>query len=260
MRPGRLVPNPISLVSQWKIFDNLRRSLVEPATLLLFVLGWLVLPGSPARIGRLPQLCILFVPVWFEFLFTLVRSAAEKKLVVAREAVAGLITSNVSVLLSLTFLLHQTLVSLDAVVRTLIRRWFTQQRLLEWETAAEAEAGAQQANPGGHLPELDAANRDSSRRDRVFLAARWRLTRHLPILVLWACSKAVSMWLNHAAAAVAQRGVRQRQTVLATAALRTWRYFAEFSNEQHNWLIPDNVQEEPFALRREFLQRMWVCS
>jgi hypothetical protein len=40
---GRKVPNPISLVSQWKILDNLRRSLVEPATFLLLVFGWLVL-------------------------------------------------------------------------------------------------------------------------------------------------------------------------------------------------------------------------
>src|SRR5438876_1924756 len=108
---GRLVANPIPLVSQWKIFDNLRRSLVEPATLLLFVLGWLMLPGSPTR-WTIATAAILFVPIWFEFLFTLVRSAAEKKLTVAREAVAGLITLHVSALLSLTFLLHQTLVSL----------------------------------------------------------------------------------------------------------------------------------------------------
>src|SRR6202044_1653519 len=41
------VPNPISAMSRWKIFDNLRRSLVEPATLLLLLAGWLRLPGGP---------------------------------------------------------------------------------------------------------------------------------------------------------------------------------------------------------------------
>ena len=39
---GARVPNPISLVSRWKIFDNLRRSLVEPATFVLFLFGWFV--------------------------------------------------------------------------------------------------------------------------------------------------------------------------------------------------------------------------
>ena len=36
--------------------------------------------------------------------------------------------------------------------------------------------------------------------------------------------------------------------MLRRAALHTWRYFAEFSTEEHNWLIPDNVQEEPLAI------------
>ena len=36
---GRRVPNPISLLSRWKILDNLRRSLVEPATFLLLRAG-----------------------------------------------------------------------------------------------------------------------------------------------------------------------------------------------------------------------------
>ena len=45
---GRWAPSPISAISRWKIFDNLRRSLVEPSTLILFVAGWLWLPGSAA--------------------------------------------------------------------------------------------------------------------------------------------------------------------------------------------------------------------
>ena len=44
---NRMAPNPISEVSRWKIFDNLRRSLVEPFTFILFVAGWLWLPGGP---------------------------------------------------------------------------------------------------------------------------------------------------------------------------------------------------------------------
>ncbi len=43
---GRLQKNPLSGLSRWKIFDNLRRSLVPPALLLLFCLGWTIL--SPA--------------------------------------------------------------------------------------------------------------------------------------------------------------------------------------------------------------------
>ncbi len=42
--PGGLVmDNPISGLSRWKIFDNLRRSLVTPAQILLLFLAWLML-------------------------------------------------------------------------------------------------------------------------------------------------------------------------------------------------------------------------
>jgi hypothetical protein len=41
------VANPISGISRWQIFDNLRRSLVEPSIFVLFIAGWLRLPGGP---------------------------------------------------------------------------------------------------------------------------------------------------------------------------------------------------------------------
>src|ERR1019366_5479395 len=44
---GRWVRNPITRISRWKVFDNLRRSLVEPFLFILFVAGWLGLPGGP---------------------------------------------------------------------------------------------------------------------------------------------------------------------------------------------------------------------
>ncbi len=42
--------NRLPLMSRWKILDNLRRSLMAPATVALLLLGWTVLPGTPARL------------------------------------------------------------------------------------------------------------------------------------------------------------------------------------------------------------------
>ncbi len=42
--------NRLPLVSRWKILDNLRRSLMAPATVALLLLGWTVLPGDSARL------------------------------------------------------------------------------------------------------------------------------------------------------------------------------------------------------------------
>src|SRR5207344_249663 len=60
-----------------------------------------------------------------------------------------------------------------------------------------------------------------------------------------ACSKLVSQWLNRPPRALRGEVPAKDELLLRHAALRTWRYFAEFSTEEHNWLVPDNVQEEP---------------
>ena len=60
---GNIIPNPMSLISRWKILDNLRRSLLEPATLALLVAGWLFLPGE-ATYWTLASIAMLLTPVW----------------------------------------------------------------------------------------------------------------------------------------------------------------------------------------------------
>ncbi len=40
--PGGTEPNPLSIMNRWRILDNLRRSLVPVASLLLLLFGWLI--------------------------------------------------------------------------------------------------------------------------------------------------------------------------------------------------------------------------
>ena len=50
--PGnRRLGNPLSMLSQWKLFDNLRRSLVPAALTLLLLVGWIVLAACLAVDG-----------------------------------------------------------------------------------------------------------------------------------------------------------------------------------------------------------------
>ncbi|MDX2468050.1 MAG: hypothetical protein QNL12_12100, partial [Acidimicrobiia bacterium] len=51
------MPNPLSILDQWKILDNLLRSLLGPAIFALLLAGWLFLPGSAifwTLVGILP--------------------------------------------------------------------------------------------------------------------------------------------------------------------------------------------------------------
>ena len=243
---GARVANPISLVSRWKILDNLRRSLVEPATLLLLLFGWLV-PGENALRWTLATIFILFVPPCAELLFSLIRAVVEQKTTVAREALTAFYTASFTVLLTLAFLAHQTLLSLDAVVRALVRRAFTREHLLEWETAAEAEVGKRRTPVDRYLDWMPLFAVAVG--VLVWLVRPQSLHAALPILVLWAGSELVALWLNESPSTHATGDLPQSdRLLLRRAALHTWRYFSELCTEEHNWLVPDNIQQQPPAV------------
>jgi len=55
--------NRLPLISRWKILDNLRRTQVPLATVVLLLMGWTVLPGSPL-VWTLGVLAALAFPVY----------------------------------------------------------------------------------------------------------------------------------------------------------------------------------------------------
>ena len=58
---GRRPRNPLSMLSGWKVLDNLRRSLVAPSLLTLLLAGWLYAPGS-TLLWTLLVAAIVFLP------------------------------------------------------------------------------------------------------------------------------------------------------------------------------------------------------
>jgi hypothetical protein len=241
----RLVQNPTSLVSRWKIADNLRRSLIEPATFILLVAGWFSLPGGP-RFWTLVTLCLLFLPIYLRLLFALIRAAWNASEAAAKESLADFGMSHVSILLNIAFLAHQTMVALDAIIRTIIRSTLTHSRLLEWETATEAELGIRKRTPVDiyldWVPILAVPIGVAS-----FFSPGTEIYV-LPFVVAWSCSKLISLWLNRSPHAEDFELTDRERAFLREVSLRTWRYFCEFSNEKNHWFIPDNVQQEPYRV------------
>ena len=239
---GQMVPNPLSVVSRWKIFDNLRRSLVEPALFLLFVAGWLCLPGRPEG-WTLATVAIVFLPAVVQLGFDFGRAAVLRRRAIVLDGLNSFADASIADWLTITFLAHQALLSLDAMVRTMVRRMITRQRLLQWETAAQAElAGYKRTVLDIYLDSTPALALGLFL--LVWLVHRRALPGALPILLLWAFSKPISIWLNRPPRSPRKQVSQRNQWLLRLSALRTWRYFAEFSTEEHHWLIPDNVLEE----------------
>ena len=240
---GERLPNPISIISKWKILDNLRRSLLDSATLVLLLAGWFFLPGGPAH-WTVAVLVLLLIPAYVRLLLSLssVRSV-ENLLGILTGTGDAFIAEQVSVFMMLAFLAHQALVTLDAIVRTMVRVMITGRKLLEWETAAESEIQAKKRarvdlylvwTPIVSL--LIAALLIVFRPQALLVAS--------PVLVLWACSGAVAQWLDRPLRAGSSQIPEHDKDFLRQSALRTWRFFRTFSNAESNWLIPDNFQQD----------------
>ncbi|HYO80922.1 MAG TPA: glucoamylase family protein, partial [Bryobacteraceae bacterium] len=247
---GRIISNPISVISRWKILDNLRRSLFEPATLALLLAGWFLFTGDPLR-WTLISVAMLLMPVWAHLFFSLLRVPRQLVLVRAwaRETALAFAKGHALAFLQIVFLLHQAMLSIDAIGRSVMRVFVTRKKLLEWETAAEAEnARTRTATVDVYLawsPVLALGIGGA-----LFLVRPAAMVAAAPVLALWFGARFLSAWLNRAprrnSAALRDKDVQ----FLRSAALRTWRYFRQFSNEGNHWLIPDSVRESGAAAER----------
>ena len=239
---GHLVPNPISTVSRWKLLDNLRRSLVEPATFALFLAGWFGLPRGPV-FWTVATLLLLFLPSYVQLMFGLIRAAFSTSAgALAADALETFYSGQAMALFTLAFLPHQALLCIDAIVRTLVRSFVTRQRLLEWETAAEAETRRKVAAVDRYLSAAPIV----SILVGLVLALGYLHSFFIacPILLLWAFGPRLSLWLNRPAREEVVPISAGGELFLRDILLRTWRYFTHFCNETNHWLIPDNVEED----------------
>ncbi|UWZ83649.1 glucoamylase family protein [Occallatibacter riparius] len=239
---GKLTASPISTVSRWKIFDNLRRSLVEPFTFILFVAGWLWLPGGPLYWTILLFMLFMF-PTIVQFAFGVGRAIVSKREGAVSQALEGSGEATLLALLNLSFLPHQAMLEIDAVVRALIRRFITGERLLEWETAAEAESQTRKLTPvDRYLALMPLVACVLAVIVYFFAHQRFAFLVAAPMLLLWCMSAVLTAWLNRPPQEAVKINAADR-SLLFCHALRIWRYFHEFGTERHNYLIPDNVEE-----------------
>ena len=240
---GERVANPLNILSRWKLLDNLRRSIIEAATFVLFLACWFYLPGSPVP-WTFAALALLLIPSYVQGLLTLIRQWNSMHAGSAlAQGLSDFVTSQVNVLIYLTFLPHQALITLDAIIRTVFRLTITHRNLLEWETSAQSELENRGKTPVDRYLDFTPVL-------AVFIGIALAVFRPQalavasPILLLWLLSKPATKWLD--------RPLRSVQTILTAdddkylrqVALKTWRFFREFSNAEENWFIPDNVQGE----------------
>ena len=242
---GQVIENPLSGLSRWKIFDNLRRSLVPGAVLFLILLGWLVFPSGADR-WLFSILALIAIPFLLSALAEFSNKPKDLPHHLHLKSVGKIFgRQTAQILVALAFLPYEAIVSLDAVIRTLWRLVFSRRRLLEWQTSHEIES----SDPGSFGRFF--AGMGSAIVLTVGILVLFLLAGIRPsfmtwtVLALWAGSPAIAWWISLPIKGKATDLSPAEVVELRKLARKTWDFFETFVTEREHWLPPDNFQEYP---------------
>jgi cellobiose phosphorylase len=242
---ARRIANPLSALSRWKIFDNLRRSLVPVALLFLMLGAWLLVPELGGW-GLLLVISIITLPGLLSALVNGLSKPVDLPWAMHLRGMAASYGRQLGqIFLTLAFLPYDAFISLDAIGRTLLRLLVTRKRLLEWKTSSDAERTTRTDLTGFYATMWIAPV--------VALVTGFFLVAlqpaqgplALPILGAWLAAPWIAWRISQPIESATPNLTVEQLTFLRCTARKTWYFFETFVTAQENWLPPDNFQEFP---------------
>ncbi len=254
---------PLGAINRWKMFDNLRRSLVAPMSLALLVLV-LALPastrGATILLSPWAALALVLAALCAGPLMGAVAGFSPSRDSVAkrhfyRQAGLDLLRAALGGLWLAAQLLQQALAAADAVMRALYRMAFSHRLLLQWTTAAAAQAAAK-----SKLADVFRLHRKETALALLLMlavlaittlpqggSAHWGLT--MLLFSTWAAAPVWTWWVSRPRPEQQDDPLSRLSTVeqagLHGVARDTWRLFERCVGPGDLHLPPDNLQTTP---------------
>ncbi len=239
--------NPISLLSRWKIMDNLRRSLTSAVLTLLLLSGWTLL--GTAWFWTLTVCSIILLPSILVAAQSALQKPADLSLRQHLVAAIGLLPKHFAqAAFTLICLPYEAFYSLNALASAIWRMLVRHRGLLEWEASGGGD-GKSRINLissyrtmwFGPFVAVATALVLAATNQVVLLAAG-------PVLFLWFISPIVVWWISLPLTRRQERLTEVQILFLHRIARKTWRFFETFVGPDDNFLPPDNFQEQPKAV------------
>jgi cyclic beta-1,2-glucan synthetase len=241
---ARRQKNPLSLLSRWKIFDNLRRSLTAAALTLLLLLGWTVLPS--AWFWTVAVVGIILIPSLIASALNVLQKPVDVTLRQHLAAAARLARRHfVQAVFTLVCLPYEAFFSLDAVVRSVWRMLITHKRLLEWNLSGDLDRNSRTDFVDSCRTMWIAPVMATAAVITLAASRPAALAVAGPMLGLWFASPAIAWWISRPLARRRERLTADQILFLRKLSRKTWAFFETFIGPEDHWLPPDNYQEHP---------------
>ena len=248
--------NHLNLLSRFKIFDNLRRSLVPLFVLMLVAFS----AGADLAIWSMLSIAVmsLIMPAILDIVnYVVFKKNVESSRILAYKnmvpVISGIKASITRAMLEILFLPNKVYITISSIVKALYRMGISKQNLLEWVTSEEAEKQGKtnlksyyksmwfNVLMGIIFVGITIAN---------FVGAGFHARPDIGIALflgtLWILAPIAAWYIS--------RPYKERRPIdeinsegkkyIMEAGARTWEFFKDFMNEENNFLIPDNYQED----------------
>ena len=231
----------IDSLGLWKMFDNLRRSLVIPASLTLLV--WVIFTASMPLSRAMAAVLAAFLVG--PLLGALAGLVPTRRGIVLRHffhvGMTELWRAFGATAWQFTQLFVKSSLLVDAIGRSLWRMLVSRKHLLQWTTAAQAQALAKYT--------LAAFLQKHALTSLLCLALALAALRSphawagVVLFVLWALGPVAAWWASvPTRPSSANRLSADDRAYLLALARDTWRFFEQCVGPQDNCLPPDNLQ------------------
>ena len=234
----------LNLLSKYKIFDNLRRSLFE---ISIFICGLYFLTLEKTfNINMLGIFCFLMIATVFPFLLEILNIIIFKKEGEQTQKsfvpkVSGCVGAIYRAILTFGSLPYKAFISLKSICTSIYRMYFSKEKLLEWTTSEEAEKTAKTDMfsyyklmwPNWGLGIIIAT-----------LATFHFNIYWISIGILWIVTPWLMCDISTEKKTNKKKLNKKQEEYIKDVALRTFNYFKDNLTEENNYLIPDNYQED----------------
>ncbi len=233
----------LNLLSKYKIFDNLRRSLLEISEILAIVYFSLMNKFfNNSEILPLTSIFIIMVfPYFLEILNNIIfkreGEQTQKAFTPKLEGYLGAICRGIITIMVLPF---KAWISLKSIVKTLYRMTTSKKHLLEWMTSEEAEK---------NLTDSILNYYKMMSFNIIFSATIILICKSLFSIILacfWIVAPIIMYSISKEIKETKPKDKLNKEEIvyITDVAKRTFNYFYDNLNENNNYLIPDNYQED----------------